>query len=198
MGEYAKYNGKEIKIGTCEEMYYLRFDQRRSVQPLPNSLDPVKEAAELRFRFPWPDEDQSEPGGNGKGFDPFRRLRIDGVSSLDQVDHGLVQFKATNGNGYLVSLPCPEGKVDLPITFHKNGYGGAVHLVQQRIKNGLLVPVFECGGCRNKWRIEDPAELEPYLVAVRSMADQCVRNSDTSGAKWHYMVADRMTIQPID
>ncbi len=27
MGEYAIYRGERIKIGTCEDMYYLRPDQ---------------------------------------------------------------------------------------------------------------------------------------------------------------------------
>ena len=31
MGEYASYLGERIKIGTCENMYYLRADQRHLV-----------------------------------------------------------------------------------------------------------------------------------------------------------------------
>ena len=29
MGEYAKYAGERVKIGTCEDMYYLRDDQAK-------------------------------------------------------------------------------------------------------------------------------------------------------------------------
>lgn len=32
MGEYATYKGQEIKIGTCEDCYYLRADQRHLAQ----------------------------------------------------------------------------------------------------------------------------------------------------------------------
>ena len=54
-----------------------------------------------------------------------------------EVEHYSVQFSAHNG--YLLSLPCPEAGemfvtdsdgVKTPLTVHKNGYGGAVHLVQ--------------------------------------------------------------------
>lgn len=31
MGEYANYMGQRVKIGTCESMYYLRWDQRGKV-----------------------------------------------------------------------------------------------------------------------------------------------------------------------
>ncbi len=55
MGEYAQYNGNEIKIGTWGNMYYLRFDQVGKVHPLPNNLDPrAKDILEvIRFRFPF-------------------------------------------------------------------------------------------------------------------------------------------------
>ena len=41
MGEYAKRNGKEIKIGTCESMYYLRYEHRKQVQPMPGNVNPA-------------------------------------------------------------------------------------------------------------------------------------------------------------
>ena len=56
MGEYAKHDGHEVKIGTCEDMYYLRLEDCRKVQPIPNSLNPAT-CEGLRFRLPFPDED---------------------------------------------------------------------------------------------------------------------------------------------
>jgi len=63
MGEYAlrKSDDTEIKIGTCEDMYYLRYEDRDKVSKLPNSLDPRTEY-NLRFRLPFPDEDDIKPG----------------------------------------------------------------------------------------------------------------------------------------
>ena len=43
MGEFAirKSDMEEIKIGTCERMYYIRWDDRNNVMPLDHSLDPA-------------------------------------------------------------------------------------------------------------------------------------------------------------
>ena len=52
MGEYAKLKttGEDVKIGTCENMYYLRFEDRYKVI-YDLSFD------NYRFRLPFPDED---------------------------------------------------------------------------------------------------------------------------------------------
>jgi hypothetical protein len=55
MGEYATYNGENIKLGTCESMYYLRADQRHLISG-------YRFDGGDRFRFPFPDEDDIEPG----------------------------------------------------------------------------------------------------------------------------------------
>jgi hypothetical protein len=190
MGEYAKFRGVEIKIGTCEDMYYLRYDQRRMIQPLSNSLNPNDKEVQkiIRFRFPWPDEDDSLPGGNGKGFDPFRTLRIDDVRAEDE-DHGKVQFSAQNG--YLVSIPCPEGKDrSHGLTIHRNGYGGAVHLFQQAVRGGHLVPIFQCGGCKTMWRVETNEDLAPY---IKSLEEKIERESGAS-KRFYRTILDRMLV----
>jgi hypothetical protein len=106
MGEYAIHNGEQVKIGTCEEMYYLRADQAHLVRHLSGNVDPVRDRLALRFRFPFPDEDGVSPGG--AGFDPFERgIAIRGVRPpAEGVEHHTVQFSARPG--YLLSLPCPE------------------------------------------------------------------------------------------
>lgn len=202
MGEYAKVKGTgaHVKIGTCEDMYYLRADQAHDVWPEDSSLDPVKEAEVLRFRFPWPDEDSQAPGDFE---DPFRKLRVWGAEVPD-IEHGTVQFKADNG--YLVSLPCPEGELGKTFsdTFkvHRNGYGGAVHLVQQRLWNGLLVSVCECGGCGHKYRLETLEMAEPVIVGIRAEADRHQADyAKTAGdgcgrsvtAQWYDTIAERIT-----
>ncbi|HXK37027.1 MAG TPA: hypothetical protein VJ553_05605, partial [Candidatus Paceibacterota bacterium] len=64
MGEYAMFGEREIKIGTCEDMYYLRADQVQSVRKTRAGHTNVSDPDVLkvvRFRFPWPDEDGKEP-----------------------------------------------------------------------------------------------------------------------------------------
>lgn len=84
MGEYALYEGQRIKIGTCEDMYYLRWDQAHLVKPLRGNADPFEDCEELRFRFPFPDEDDRAPGA----FDDFDRgLFIPGIAVPSEVSH---------------------------------------------------------------------------------------------------------------
>ena len=160
MGEYAKYNGQEIKIGTCEDMYYLRFQQRHEVETLPNSVDLSDSAVlkELRFRFPFPEEDRIEPGA----FESHEKsARVPDSFHPGDIEHRSVQFSARNG--YLVSLPCPESEEgkSFPHKIHKNGHGGSVHLVAQKLVGSELWAVCRCGGCGSMWRLpkEDGIEL---------------------------------------
>ena len=204
MGEYArrKSDGQEIKIGTCEDMYYLRADQRHLVAALPGNVNPnSNDALSIRFRFPWPDEDGTLPGEYHDRFE--RGAAVRGAVPPVGVEHGTVQFSAPAG--YLVSLPCPEGQPDNTpglrtslngLTIHRNGFGGAVQLTQQKLlADGRLVPVCKCGGCGYAWRVEDPAEIEAIAVAFRAEGDSRIRQSrdqnPSEGAWWH-KVADRI------
>lgn len=187
MAENAKYRGQEVKIGTCEEMYYLRADQARKVQRVSGSVDPVGDRAALRFRFPWPNEDNVEPGGFG---DYERAVTVYGVEMPKDVDHGSVQFKAEPG--YLVSLPCPESPkiAELPITVHRNGFSGSVRIVQQRYVEGRLVLVAMCGGCRAKWRVPTIEDAEPYIAGCLKRAEEEERRNGSP--EWWRKVAERI------
>ncbi len=193
MGEYARYKGHDIKIGTCEDMYYLRYDQRHKVRATCGNVNPVADAAELRFRFPWPDEDHIEPGA----FEDYHRsICVPGFEAPD-VEHTSVQFVAQAG--YNVCLPCPESSAytALPnhgglqhesgLRVHRNGFSGSVHLVAQKYRPSLdrLVPILKCGGCGSMWREEDPARIEELAMRLRSEGDR--RDSSF----WH-CIADRV------
>lgn len=207
MGEYARRlsDGQNIKIGTCESMYYLRADQRHLVKGERGNVDPnSSDALSIRFRFPWPDEDHIEPGSDefhDNGYE--RAIQVRGMQAPIGVEHYTVQFSAHAG--YLVSLPCPEG-VDActdglrtsvnGLTVHRNGFSGAVKLVQQKLlADGRLVPVCQCGGCGAKWRVEDPSEIEALAVAFRAEGDSRIRQSRDQnpgeGRFWH-QIADRI------
>jgi hypothetical protein len=197
MGEYArrKSDGQEIKIGTCEDMYYLRADQRFQVSPLPGNLDPASKSVVhvLRFRFPWPHEDGTQPGE----FEEYEKaVAVHGVSAPAGVEHHSVQFAAHAG--YLVSLPCPEGPSSHGLTIHRNGFKGAVLLTQQKLlADGRLVPICRCGGCGSAWRVEDPADIEAIAVAFRAEGDRLERAGQFNGTGkadrvWWDKVADRV------
>lgn len=177
MGEYATIidgpsAGDEVKIGTCENLYYLRFDQRDRVD---YDFGIGAELESWRWRFPFPDEDDHEPGS----FDDYQRgFRLDGWRiPTDWEGHSSVAFTATAG--YVLSIPCPEGvrnqdagtaRVD-GITVHRNGFRGGPAIVQQRLHEGQLCTIVMCRACGAKWRI--PLELaEELAVLIRSQADR--------------------------
>lgn len=202
MGEYATYRGESVKIGTCEDMYYLRYEHRRNVTPEPGNVNPVRDVLALRFRFPWPDEDgTARPGHDDDRHRYDRGAAIHALTVPATVTHYSVQFRADAG--YLVSLPCPEGPQSVttpPVT--RNGFSGAVHLCQQKeIADGRVVPVMKCGGCGAKWRMEDADEITALVVACRGEADAAAHRwrihpeydgSEDGTARWWHTVADRI------
>lgn len=64
MGEYAirKSDRESIKIGTCSDMYYLRYEDQDKVTPDEYS------SFGCRWRIPFPDEDNILPGEYDSGF----------------------------------------------------------------------------------------------------------------------------------
>jgi hypothetical protein len=195
VGEYALLSGREVKIGTCENMYYLRFDQRHMVEPKPGNVDPVRDATSgIRFRFPWPHEDGTAPGA----FEDYdKAVAVHGLRAPDGVEHGIVQFTA---RGYNVCLPCPEGPgADKDdglsvrrggLRVHRNGFTGAVLISQQRLlEDGTLALIARCGGCGYAWRYSTVDDVRPVLLAI---AKQAERNSGGASAEWWGTVAERI------
>lgn len=178
MGEYAKYRGESIKIGTCESMYYLRADQRHLISGY--DFD-----ESLRYRFPFPDEDHLEPGI----FDDHDRgVRIPGYAiPSDYEGHGSVQF--TSSAGYVLSIPCPEqfdtpglGPVDVGgVNVHRNGFHGHAVVKQQRQIDGQLLTVISCGACGSAWRLPDLESAMPIVDAFRDEADRQEYRRDLNG-----------------
>ena len=190
MGEYAKLigSGEEVKIGTCEDMLYLRFDQRHQVWPQRGNVDPTRadELAVIRFRFPWPDEDNIAPGAFR---DSDRKLAIH-VPSPPEVEHSTVQFVARE-QGYLVSLPCPEGPNQIEgVRIGRNGFAGPTFLVQQAVRNGRLVAIMQCV-CGRRYNLPTIIDAEPYISDLHQKAEWATRDKDESRARFYTEVARR-------
>lgn len=164
MGEYAKYRGDEIKIGTCESMYYLRFEDRHLVEWIRGNVDPANDMG-LFWRLPFPDEDGRGPGSYTdycrgtelrKGNEYFR---CDNLAD----DAGNIQL--THQCGYLVNMPCHHGE-HLPDLGDKvrtfwNGKAGSFYELRH-VKNTAegVKPVIACRFCGNLWRMEWADVLE--------------------------------------
>jgi hypothetical protein len=179
MGEYATLDGTTVKIGTCEDMYYLRWDQRDRITGY--EFDGTE-----RFRFPFPWEDHIEPGSF---VDAFESFRLDGFEQPADVEHGTLQFSAPNG--YLVSLPCPEVTPETETyRIARNGYGGPASLIQQAWRGGRLVGIVKCNGCGAIYRLEDGYE-EAAAVSIRDAADAARGRGNANASRLHDM-ADRL------
>jgi hypothetical protein len=170
MGEFAQRNsdGSIIKIGTCEDMYYLRADQADQITAKRGSIDPQSkdQAKSIRFRFPFPEEDNIRPGD----FDNYDKgLTAYGIEVPEEVEHRKIQFTAP---GILVSLPCPESQEakESGLPFHYNGYKGKVQIVQQRLVGGALVTICKCGSCGAAYRLPTIEDAQPIVDAFTKQA----------------------------
>lgn len=176
MGENAIRisDGAIVKIGTCENMWYLRADQRELVRAAPRSLD-VNNASilgELRFRFPFPDEDAVAPG-DFKDYDKTFGVH---VAVPDEVSHGQIQF--VSESGYNVMLPCPESpegasfETAMKHKFHRNRWSGATRIFQQRFVGKKLVTLAKCGGCGVVYRMNNIEDAQPIVDELRRIAEE--------------------------
>lgn len=166
MGEYAKLqNGTEIKIGTCQNMYYLRYDDRNKVKPLNGSVNPQKDLG-LRFRVPFPDEDNVEPGYYLDAFrgeplisDERQYFKID-----EELQPGMIQL--THASGLLINVPCYHGQklpdVGPDCKAFWNGKGFSFELKSIKNTEEGLVPVIGCKHCNSQWSAEW-ALVMPYI-----------------------------------
>jgi hypothetical protein len=162
MGEYAKYNNQEIKIGTCETMYYLRYEDRHKVKAIKGNVDPVRDAEGLRFRVPLFSEDGIEPGH-------YRSHTNDGIRLYKKGEEGCIDYDLTDGEAGRISFRdetsglqyqfrvCmgtqQESKLfgtDVRLGF--NGYRSPSILKYLKVHGGLVVPVISCTHCDEEWR----------------------------------------------
>lgn len=180
MGEYAKYNGRDIKIGTCEDMYYLRFEDRGKVRHISGNVNPAvdREAAELRFRLPFLDEDDCGPGN----YEEYNRsLRLCDCGKIgsklnycrDFADESLAEKPGTvqlhHESGLLVNVPCYHG-IRLPdlgeckTFWNGKSYSLVLSSLRGVMDNGTLklLPVVRCRWCDEAWRY-DWANIWDYI-----------------------------------
>lgn len=180
MGEYAKrLDEVEIKIGTCESMYYLRYEDRLKVLAIQNSLNPAT-TKNLFWRLPFPDEDTIPIGQYG---DYHRGERLYDSNSLDyklpESPTGILQMH--HQSGLLINVECyhgnklPEGSKDISVAWNgKSFFSELAHI--KNTENGIL-PIVRCRFCDEIWRStwenvlpflhgEMKVRLEKYKTAI--------------------------------
>jgi hypothetical protein len=168
MGEYAirKSDNVEVKIGTCESMYYLRADQRSQVRHLEGNVHPERDAHSIRFRFPFPDEDTIAPGDFN---DHNRRAHVRGLS-VDNLRAAGIDFD--HGGGCL-------------------GLRG-VGVVQQRLVKGQLVTVCQCEECGYAFRLPTLAEAGHVVRGFFAEVRHAIERKDFARAAFAPAMAERI------
>lgn len=206
MGEYAKRikDGVDVKIGTCECMYYLRYDQRKEVA---YNFNPFHDKhTEWLWRIPSIEEDGIEPGEfeyggllrNGEyipyclSLKPFDKETNDAL--LKTV--GLVQQRVEK-LGMLINMPCYHG-LKLPeaegFSFFWNGKRDALHLCYLINKEKELEVGIKCNACGKMWSCPFP-EIQPFIKSLwmrlrllHQCAEYWVEHNDTP---CNYSVVDK-------
>lgn len=176
MGEFAvrKEDGQRVKIGTCDAMYYLRYEDREKMRAQDDSLDPAN-TDRLYWRLPFPDEDDTKPGCY---VNPFRGERLwktwedengqrwtKDFSCPELADNpGTIQLR--HDSGLLVNVPCHHGEklpeVGNGVKMFWNGRSHAYELAHIKNDGGKVFPVIQCRHCRKMW-IATWDEVMPYL-----------------------------------
>jgi hypothetical protein len=169
MGEYVKHNGTSIKLGTCEDLYYARFNQIKNNLAQMTKVDGNDEPAGYlnpangyRYRFPFPDEDNLKLGN----YENFDRGLLIGVAYdvLEGIEHDKICQGTACQGGYNVNhyITCPADPAFVP-TCNPRTDRAPVEIVQQKQVEGRLWTVCRCGWCQAKFRL--PKEKAEILCA---------------------------------
>jgi len=172
MGEYVKYHSEQIKIGTCEDLYYARYqdfvDNLPHFSYMDGNLQPskyLKEEHGWRYRFPFPKEDGLGIG-RYKDYDAGFHFCVPLEWSF-QIEHQDVcaSIKCKDG-GYNVNnyIKCPNSKEWVKTC--SNRYNDApFEVIRQKQVEGNLWTVIRCSYCESAVRLDrkDAASLCRYI-----------------------------------
>jgi hypothetical protein len=196
MGEYVNYGGTSIKLGTCEDLYYVRHEQleriigRCAFQA--GNLQPrqyLNPAHGWRYRFPFPQEDGIEPG-TFKDFDYGMMLSVPKDSPFLSGEHETIcqSISCSGTHNVNTIIPCPASDAFKGIKSSGVPDCRPVEIVQQKLmEDGSLWTVLRCGWCKAKYRL--PRDEAVTLAEV-------VRNydmpRDDARRKFFDAIADRI------
>lgn len=151
MGNYLKQRGEQVKLGTCENLYYTRFHSLNTAHDIEGDKEHYLRSDQYRFRFPFPDEDRM-----------FRAAAVrDDVQDHDRGVRLQVPVALLVSVGFFDEETMPPQADLVELRLH-----------QQRPLRGYLFPVFEIGDKGyphdRRFRVEDPA----HVCAIASGALQ--------------------------
>ena len=191
MGEYALYRGTPVKLGTCEDLYYVRYaDFARMVaqgeleRHIGNGAPEDYLSGAYRFRFPFPDEDALMPftyEDYDKGYLVNVTAAPDLVAIAEHRRAGASLHPRYGGYNVNVSFPCPQTE-DFA-TVKSSGIDWRIlEIVQQRPYEGSLWTVTRCPYCGVQYRLD----------AARAESLAALLTAGTTRANYHGVLAERI------
>ena len=211
MGEYLKVNGKEIKLGTCESMYYVRLQQLQEIEALgiaeqvagnENVSDYLDPANGYRYRFPFPEEDHT-PAGDYENYDKGFAVVVDQKTAPqlysflhgEEWEHSTICHSCNVGGAYNVNiiLPCPLSH-DFPkdVKMSSGGPSNVIEIVQLKQVDGEVWTVIRCGYCKAAIRIDKDGGTE-LAATLNAYADSMGKfKGEESRVEYYREVARRV------
>ena len=201
MGEYAhrKPDGEYVKIGTCENMYYCRWEQR-------DQLYDYKDIDNLFWRLPIPTEDELLPGefSFGAWRESFHTMlkNFDEVAAKEQCykTTGIVQTMIDE-LGILVNVKCyhglrlPQGNDDFKAFFNGKKYALRLIAVKNDTKLKELRICVSCTACEKRWSCSFN-DIEAYIYSLEmrlrlfKSCQEYWEDCHEDGELSHYIMAD--------
>jgi len=191
MGQYYK----KTKIGTCENMYYMRLETAQILAEAGARDDDGVLFSDYindnttRFRFPWPDEDGRSKTNQLHNVDDFERGFSMPVPAHIQINHSTICVSNTPKNvpGHNVNLilPCPHSEDwrELEAAGARMSHGGAgqqyINVQYDAIRDGKRVILFSCARCGQLQR----ASAEDWATIVEHAREHFARQ--------YHLVSDR-------
>jgi len=179
MGEYVLWRGRLTKLGTLEDLFYVRYSDLVGGIALGlaakdrNSAAPAEYlAGPFRFRFPFPDEDRAAGAPGYDDWNYTRGVTLPWPEGLESgPEHNTVWVNAPAiGEGYTLTaaaqLACPQDPAAPAELWHTNG-GRVLQLIQQRPVEGALWAVCRCPYCGALWRLP-PGDGEALAAAIEA------------------------------
>ncbi|HUW09174.1 MAG TPA: hypothetical protein VM537_05555 [Anaerolineae bacterium] len=186
MGEYIKFQDERLKVGTCEDLYYVTYDQllemvQNGAEQAPHNLPPADYLANgFRYRFPFPNDD-------GTDFDKGVILYAPPDLLRDNEHERVCKSLAPKGGGYNINafITCPMSPDADPKQFSVGPHPRVVEVVQQKAVDNCLWLVLRCPYCGAKWRIPPDAATE-FVEYIRQ------KYAQDHSAHYYLTIADRI------
>jgi len=169
MGEYIVWKGQWVKLGTCQDLFFVSFDAVRrmvaggATQALANDepAEYLNEAGKWRYRFPWPDE----PDGIGDDYDRALPLPLPaGLAAALTAgwEHWKVRYAPANvpPSGVEDGADCPQASAPAIVEVY----------LQKQIEGRLWV-IIRCPYCRALARLPEDEARQLTAHARRELAD---------------------------